>query len=113
MNEREIYIIRFDPQYGTEIKKPRPAVIVSDSDMFSQLTTRIVVPIRDFKPHHAHSSLLVVLDKNGTNNLKKKSTVDCIQVKSVDIGRIEKKIGEVTEKEFNEIKNAIALCLNL
>lgn len=43
-----IWLVNFEPSIGTEIKKTRPALIISDSE-FNQLRTKVtLLPIQDF-----------------------------------------------------------------
>ena len=44
----EIWLVEFDPQVASEIKKTRPAIVLSISDVES-IPTRYVVPIRHFE----------------------------------------------------------------
>jgi len=45
----EIWLVDFDPSIGAEIRKVRPAVVVS-LDTIGRLPLRMVVPITDWKP---------------------------------------------------------------
>ena len=44
----EIWLVDFDPAVGAEIRKARPAVVISVKDI-GRLPLRIVVPITDWK----------------------------------------------------------------
>ncbi len=44
----EIWMVRFDPSVGAEIRKIRPAVVVS-LDNVGRLPLRIVVPLTDWQ----------------------------------------------------------------
>jgi mRNA interferase MazF len=46
----EIWLTNFDPTLGTEIKKIRPAVILS-ADAIGRLPIKLVAPITDWKPY--------------------------------------------------------------
>jgi mRNA interferase MazF len=46
MKQGEIWLINLDPAFGTEIKKTRPAIIVSD-DSLGKLPLKVIVPITD------------------------------------------------------------------
>jgi mRNA interferase MazF len=48
MKQGEIWLINLDPTIGAEIKKTRPAIIVSD-DSLSKLPLKVIVPITDWK----------------------------------------------------------------
>ena len=50
MKRGEIWLINLDPTLGAEIKKTRPAVIVS-ADQLGKLPLSIIVPITDWKEH--------------------------------------------------------------
>ena len=46
----EIWLVNFDPTIGTEIRKTRPAVVVS-SDAVGRLPIKLVAPVTDWKEH--------------------------------------------------------------
>ncbi len=46
MKNREIWLINLEPTIGAEIKKTRPAIIVSNNEI-GMLHLEIVVPITD------------------------------------------------------------------
>jgi len=45
----EIWLVDFDPAVGGEIRKIRPALVMSRDDI-GRLPLRMVVPIADWKP---------------------------------------------------------------
>ena len=46
---REIWLVNFDPSVGTEIRKTRPAIVVS-SDAVGRLPIKLIAPLTDWKP---------------------------------------------------------------
>lgn len=110
--QNEIWLVEFEPQVGTEIMKTRPAVVLTNNAL-EKLSTRIIVPIRDFKPNHDLVSYFISIDPDKINNLVKKSTIDCSQVKSFDISRFKKKLGKISDELFNEIIIAINICIEI
>lgn len=110
MLQGEIWLTEFQPQRGAEITKTRPAVIISTPEV-EPYQIRIVVPIRDRKPHHRNIVFYVALSPSPANNLAKVSTADCSQIKSFDISRFIRKIGEVDGMELEEILNGVCLCI--
>ena len=48
----ELWLINLDPTIGQEIKKTRPAVVVS-SNSIGKLPLKIIVPITDWKLSYA------------------------------------------------------------
>jgi mRNA interferase MazF len=46
----EIWLVNFDPTVGAEIKKVRPAVVIS-SDSVGKLPIKLIAPITDWKTY--------------------------------------------------------------
>ena len=109
--QNEIWLVEFEPQIGTEIMKTRPAVVLTNTAL-EKLSTRIIVPIRDFKPTHDLVSYFISIKPNKLNNLVKESTIDCSQIKSFDISRFKKKIGEINDDLFKDIISSINICID-
>ncbi len=112
MQQGEVWLVNFQPQVNTEITKTRPAVIVSDIAL-SGLTTRIVVPFRDTKPHHGTILYYVVISPTKANGLIKTSSADCSQVKSFDTARFVKKLGIILPTDLHAIRNGVCLCIGI
>ncbi|MBC7474396.1 MAG: type II toxin-antitoxin system PemK/MazF family toxin [Candidatus Sericytochromatia bacterium] len=106
----EIWLVNFEPQLGAEIQKIRPAIIIS-IDAMGVLPTRIVVPIRDYKDHHAGMFCYIPITPTKLNGLNKYSTIDCSQIKSFDIQRFEKRLGKLSKEELEEVVLVLTRCL--
>jgi mRNA interferase MazF len=106
----DVWLVNFDPTVGAEIRKVRPAVVVTVMGI-GRLPLQIVVPLTDWKPHYASASWLVPVPANAVNGLSKDSAADAFQVKSVSERRFVKRLGEVTNQQLNDITTAIALCV--
>jgi hypothetical protein len=52
----EIWLVDFDPSLGAEIRKARPAVVVS-LDSIGRLPLRVVVPVTDWKTQYAAAAI--------------------------------------------------------
>lgn len=103
----EIWLVKFNPQVVTEIMKTRPAVVLTIK-RFERRSTRVLVPMMDYKDHHDGMIFYLVLEPTKRNNIDKKSTVDCLQVKSFDMARFVYKIGEITEAEVTEMSKVVS-----
>ena len=112
MKQGEIWLINLDPTTGAEIKKTRPAVIVSD-DSLGKLPLRIIVPVTDWKEHYSIAPWMIKLILNKQNGLSKTSAVDSFQVRSVSKERFVKKVGSVSETSFKEIKFGLSKVLSI
>lgn len=106
----EVWWVDFDPKVGAEIKKRRPAVVVNVAGV-GRLPLRIVVPITNWREDYNRKPWLVYLAPTARNGLRKESTADCFQVKSVALARFKSKIGYLTTTQLDEIAAAIAICV--
>ncbi|CAN5143983.1 type II toxin-antitoxin system PemK/MazF family toxin [soil metagenome] len=103
----EIWRVNFDPTLGTEIKKTRPAVVIS-SDAVGRLPIKLVAPITDWKNYFSNNLWLVKVFSTDKNGLSKTSTVDTLQLRGIDTQRFVKKLGTIDEITMEEILLAIA-----
>lgn len=110
INRGEVWLVNLDPTIGQEIKKTRPAVVVS-SNSIGKLPLKIIVPITDWKPPYAGYPWMICLDPDKQNGLAKKSGADTFQVRSVDQSRLAKKLGKLPEPVMEEIAAGIAICI--
>ncbi len=106
MKQGEIWEINLSPTVGAEIKKKRPAVIVSD-DAIGILPLKIIVPITAWKDRFQGAVWLVKIEPDNQNNLLKPSAADTFQVRSVSTRRFLRKTGSVSPTVLGKIKVAI------
>src|SRR5438874_3338415 len=91
----EIWLVDFDPAVGAEIRKVRPAVVIS-MDTIGRLPLRMVDPITDWKPLYAQFPWFVELPASPANGLLKDSGADSFQTKSVSERRFVRLLGKVS-----------------
>ena len=102
----EVWWVNFDPSVGQEVKKKRPAVIVSNDVSNKYLKRYQVVPLSSKTGKLYPSETLVKIGgKDG------KAMAD--QLTTVSELRFMNKIGDVTSKEMEEIEQVIRLQLDL
>jgi mRNA interferase MazF len=102
----EIYLINFDPTIGHEVKKKRPAIILSNNihNQYSPLVT--VAPISSNTKNIYPFEVYI---PGGKANLDNDSKIMIIQLRSLDKKRLIRKIGSVDDKQTNmRINNIIA-----
>jgi mRNA interferase MazF len=104
----EIWLVNFDPAVGAEIRKLRPAVVLS-SDRMGRLPLRVVAPVTEWRAHYIGYSWFVHIPASSKNGLDKESGADAFQVKSVSDKRFAQFIGVVTSDELDAIASAVAL----
>jgi len=103
----EIWLVNLDPTIGTEIKKTRPAIVVS-SDAVGALPIKLVAPITEWKEYLVNNLWHVKIIANASNGLTKDSAVDTLQLRGLDTHRFVRKLGEVSSTEIRLIVAAIA-----
>ena len=97
----DVYVVRFHPSFGSELKRFRPAVIVSGAvskidprfSLIAPLTTSVSSINKNYE----------MMIKNG-GFLEKDSLALLWYVRTVDVGRMEKKIGKLSEQEIKKMK---------
>lgn len=102
----EIYWISLDPTIGSEIKKTRPAIILSN-DLSNEHSQRVIVgpitsSIDKIYPFESKVEL-----PDGTSKVK----LD--QIRSVDKLRVGKKICTATLEEIRQAEKALKITLGL
>lgn len=102
----DVYWVCFDPTLGTEVKKTRPAVILSNNLFNKHLPRLIVVPITsNVAKVFDFESLVLVNEKKG------KAMLD--QIRAIDKNRLGKKICSLTFAEVQDIERALKEALAL
>jgi mRNA interferase MazF len=106
----EIWLVRLDPTEGSEIKKTRPALIVSNDANNRFAGTVTVLPITDrgekIFPFEAALPLIGA-------GLSKPSKVKCQQVRTIDKARLIKRMGEARPDTILQIEEALKIHLGM
>ncbi len=103
----EVWRVDFDPSRGAEIRKTRPAVVLSVSTA-GKLPLRVIVPFTAWQPAFASAFWLVPVQGDVTSGLTKPSAADAFQMRSLSLERFTEKIGELTPTQMNAIAQAVA-----
>lgn len=107
----EVWQVNFNPTKGSEIRKLRPAVVVS-SDAVGMLPIKLIAPITTWNESFASKLWLVKIEPSETNGLTQQSVVDTLQVRCVDVrARFIKKIGVFPSSIMEEIAASIAIVI--
>jgi mRNA interferase MazF len=106
----EIWEVRFDPSEGDEIKKTRPAVVMSIRNA-GRMELHVVAPITGWQTAFETLFWMIRLSPTPVNGLSKESSADAFQVKSVSVSRFRRKLGSVTPDDLDDIATAIAICV--
>ena len=106
MKRGEIWLVNLDPTIGSEIKKTRPAVIIS-SDLVGILPLKVVVPLTDWKDRYSPAIWMVKIDPDEQNGLSKPSAADALQIRSVSEQRLVKQLGALPQIQIAQIVQAV------
>jgi mRNA interferase MazF len=112
MKQSDIWLVSLDPTIGAEIKKTRPAIIVSD-DSLGKLPLKIIIPVTDWKDRYEIAPWMIRLVPDSVNLLTKISSADCFQIRSISAERFIKKIGDIDNKTMEKIRRAIKVVLTI
>ena len=77
------------------------------------LKLAIVVPITAWSSYWDKNPFFVTLKADAKSGLKKKSVVDCFQIRAISHNRFVDKIGELSNDEIVRIKRSITLILDI
>ena len=110
MLKGEIWLINLDPTIGAEIRKTRPAVIVSE-DAIGILPLRVIVPLTDWKERYAVAPWMIAIAPDAQNGLAKPSGADAFQIRSVSQERFVQHIGALNNETIKQILQAIKVVI--
>ena len=104
MKRGEIWWVNFDPSIGGEIKKRRPAIIISN-DAYNKYLNRVqVIPLTSNTERLYPSEAIVTFD-----NQESKAMAD--QITTVSKKRFIGLAGEITDEELSNVGKAIKVQL--
>lgn len=102
----DVYWVALDPALGTEIRKTRPAVVISN-DSCNRYGSRVVVlpvtsNVESLYPGEAR------IEVRGAP-----ARVLGDQIRSIDKTRLRSRIGRLTKQELLSVENAVQITLDL
>ena len=98
--------MEFDPSVGSEIRKTRPAIIISNDDANRNLARVVVVPVTSNVERLYPGECYVTV-----NGKKAKAMSD--QIMAADKRRLKSNLGRIGDTELSALEDAIAFHLSL
>ena len=105
-----IISVDFEPTQESEIRKTRPAVVVSNEVANAKSSLLTVVPLTPKRLERIFPFEVFIERALG---LTKPSKVLCDQVLSIDRNRVKEVLGKVSDSNIKKINSALALHLDL
>ena len=104
LRQKEVYWADLNPVQGSEQSGKRPVVIISGNTMNEHLPVCIVCPLSSKVKKF---STCTTVPKTDLNKLKTDSEVITFQIRTISQKRLGKKIGEITDKQLQDIISKI------
>ena len=105
----QIWLVDFDPSYGHEYQKVRPAVLIQQDKYIEHSKLLTVLPISSQIENI--TELDILLKKDSQNRLLKDSVIKTKQISSFDKRRFIKLIGTINKQAMDKIDENIKLFL--
>lgn len=104
MRRGEVWWVDLDPTRGSEIRKTRPAVIVSVDALNRARRTVVVVPLSSAAT--ARPPLVIPMESVGAG-----SVAVCDQVRAVDKTRLVSKMGQLSQPDLRLLAESLVIIL--
>ncbi|RKZ88393.1 MAG: type II toxin-antitoxin system PemK/MazF family toxin [Candidatus Parabeggiatoa sp. nov. 1] len=105
----QIWLVNFDPSFGHEYQKARPALCIQHEKYITSSQLLTVVPISS--QTSKFTELDILLEKDLINRLMKDSLVKIKQISSFDKKRFIKLIGVVNQHTLEQVDKNLQLFL--
>lgn len=106
MKRAEVWWVEFDPAIGSEIRKTRPAVIVSNDIANRHLARVVVVPLTSNTDRVDPGEAVITLAGE-----PRKAMAD--QIMAADKSRLKSRIEALSESDMRAVESAISMHLAL
>lgn len=106
MKRGEVWWVEFDPSVGSEVRKTRPAVIVSNDAANRNLSRVVVVPFTSSVERVYPGEAVVTVGRQ-----QSKAMAD--QIMAADKSRLKEQLGALSKTDLGAVEDAIKIHLGL
>jgi mRNA interferase MazF len=101
-----VWWVSFDPSVGGEIRKTRPAVVISNNAANAALNRVVVIPLTSQTSHLYPGEAMVTL--NGERNKAKAG-----QIATASKQRLRSKVGNLSPADLSAVEKAVLVQLGI
>ena len=105
----QIWLVNFEPSFGHEYKKVRPALIIQSNKYIGSSNLLTIIPISS--QVSKQTELDILLKKDSQNRLLSDSLIKIKQISSFDKRRFIKFIGNVNKDIMEKVENTLEVFL--
>ncbi|MFQ5796917.1 MAG: type II toxin-antitoxin system PemK/MazF family toxin [Candidatus Bipolaricaulia bacterium] len=105
----DVWMVNFNPARGSEQKGIRPALVIQNDTGNVYASTTIVAAITSRIKEFPVTEVLPV----GQGGLRRRSMVNLAQLLTVDKGRLQKRLGSVSDAVMAKVNEAIRVSLDV
>ncbi len=106
MKRAEVWWVEFDPSLGSEIRKTRPAVVISNDAANRNLARVVVIPLTsNVSRVYPGEALITLAGAQGK--------AMCDQIMAADKSRLQTKLGVLTKADMRLVEDALLIHLGL
>ena len=106
----DIWLVDLNPTRGQEIRKTRPAVVIS-SNVYAAIAMRVVIPISTWQTKFSTRPFMVRIPATLNNGLDRDSAGNVLQVRSVSTERFVNRIGQIEDDRLKELLAGLVICV--
>ncbi|MBC8053511.1 MAG: type II toxin-antitoxin system PemK/MazF family toxin [Sphingobacteriaceae bacterium] len=113
IKQYDIWVADLNPGKGTETGKIRPVLIIQTNLLnLNGHSSFIICPISS-QEREGVEILRLPIEADSENGLQKTSYILADQIRAIDISRLKERVGKISKKDSENLRNSLRVILNL